>query len=361
MGRAVEEGSRAPLATRSRVFEQENILSKTAARPKNFSSPSHRRRTRTWASSSSGGRSRRPGWIVSSRLASALSTHCTAQAPGAPPLVLSAPGAEMALVRSCAGGRGKGLQVFDEMRVAYASAVRGPGASLLASHVSRSYIYSLVANDSIASSLQRLSPSFPGDWREGPTSAMTTTMSSAEFSAPQTPSPPRPPPARPAVSHAETLLRGVEGEIERSHAARRSSWVSPLRKLIRKATKKAKAGATASRNLLLTPPSPSRKLQEGREASKNSASEGQGLSSEFKKLSDASALDRSGYSAMMKCALKRIQAGDASDDAGAFAEIEQAMKGLMDVLFKEKVVPMLPRVFMSNLPCVDDVSTVPCL
>jgi hypothetical protein len=66
---------------------------------------------------------------------------------------------------------------------------------------------------------------------------------------------------------------------------------------------------------------------------------------------------------MMKCVLKRIQASDASDDAGAgaFAEMEQAMKGLMDVLFKEKVVPMLPGVFMSNLPCVDDVSTVPCL
>jgi hypothetical protein len=204
---------------------------------------------------------------------------------------------------------------------------------------------------------------------------MTTTTSSAEFSAlqtpssteesaPQTPSPPRPPPARPAVSQEETLLRGVEGEIGRSHAARRSSWVSPLRKLIRKATNKGK-GAAASRNRLLMPPSPSRKLQEGREASKNSASEGQGLSSESKKLSEAtteaSALDRPAYSAMMKCALKRIQAGDASDDAGAFAEMEQAMKGLMDVLFKEKVVPMLPGVFMSNLPCVDDVSTVPCL
>jgi hypothetical protein len=30
---------------------------------------------------------------------------------------------------------------------------------------------------------------------------------------------------------------------------------------------------------------------------------------------------------MMKCALKRIQAADASDDAGTFAEMEQAMIG----------------------------------
>jgi hypothetical protein len=63
---------------------------------------------------------------------------------------------------------------------------------------------------------------------------------------------------------------------------------------------------------------------------------------------------------MMKCVLKRIQASDASDDAGAgaFAEMEQAMKGLMDVLFKEKVVPMLPGVFMSNLPCLGDARTM---
>jgi hypothetical protein len=56
-----------------------------------------------------------------------------------------------------------------------------------------------------------------------------------------------------------------------------------------------------------------------------------------------------------KCVLKRIRVADASDDAGAFAEMEQAMNDLMDVLFKEKVVPMLPGVFMSNLSCLGDV------
>ncbi|TVU30049.1 hypothetical protein EJB05_21653, partial [Eragrostis curvula] len=190
---------------------------------------------------------------------------------------------------------------------------------------------------------------------------MTSTSSSTETWAPQTPSPPRtPPPARPALSEEEKLLRAVEREIERSQAARRSSWASPLRRLVSNATKKGK-------NLLTAPPSPSRTRQEVREAAKKVAGDAGGSSSASKKPSEATreddgvlvrqaaALDRSGCAATMKGALARIQGGDVSDNAEAFSEMEQAMKGLMGVLFKEKADPVLPEVFLSKLARIDNV------
>jgi hypothetical protein len=56
---------------------------------------------------------------------------------------------------------------------------------------------------------------------------------------------------------------------------------------------------------------------------------------------ETSMLDRSGHAAIMKSTLARIQGGGDSD---TFAEMERAMKGLMDVSFegrdKDPVVPV---------------------
>ncbi|KAL6634399.1 hypothetical protein ACP70R_027070 [Stipagrostis hirtigluma subsp. patula] len=194
-----------------------------------------------------------------------------------------------------------------------------------------------------------------------PSSSSLTDVWALRTPAPRTPSPP-PSPRRPAMSEEERLLRAVEREIERSNAARRAAEASgsPWRKLFNMATKKSKNPAAAKKRSL-APTSPPRTQQEEREPANEGAdvagrsSSVPGSSSEAGARDDgmlagqAAALPRSGYAAMMKRALARIQGGDVGDSGEAFAEMGRAMKGLMDVSFEVKV-PELPMEFVSKLP-----------
>lgn len=187
---------------------------------------------------------------------------------------------------------------------------------------------------------------------------MAGSSSSTGLWAPRTPSPPTTPRhgrVAAAESEEEKLLRAVEREIERSYAAKRSSCPSPWRQLVQKATKKSNA---ASKKPSSAPPSPSRASQEAKKGvgiagasgsgSKNQA-EG-GAEEEGSPVGQAAALLRSCCAATMKCALARIQSGDVGDNGEAFTDMEQAMKGLMDVSFRKEKAPGVPRKFVSRWP-----------
>lgn len=155
-------------------------------------------------------------------------------------------------------------------------------------------------------------------------------------------------------SKEEKLLRSVEKEIERSYAAKQAAPVPLWRRLLGTATKKSNNGSAAS-----TSASPSTRglLGTQREEQERAKKATDVASSVPRHPSEAGAegdgvqpavLDRSGHAAIMKSALARIQGGQ---DSGAFAEMEQAMKGLMDVSFKRRERdPVLPAEFVSKWP-----------
>ncbi|OEL24037.1 U-box domain-containing protein 73 [Dichanthelium oligosanthes] len=168
-----------------------------------------------------------------------------------------------------------------------------------------------------------------------------------------------PAPARPqstprAPSKEQKMLRAVERAIGRSHAAKKATNVnvSPWRRLFGKAIKEGKNSPAASKSSSAPPGT----QQEEREPAKKGADVAVGDSSSVPRhrseagaegdgvqVVQAAALDRSGYAAMMKSAVARIHGGDGE----AFAEMEQALKGLMDVSFKAKD-PVLPAEFVSK-------------
>ena len=174
-------------------------------------------------------------------------------------------------------------------------------------------------------------------------------------------------------SNEEKLLRAVERAIARSYAAKQAAKpaeatanVSPWRRLFRKVIKEIKIGPATSKSASALPPALPRTQQEERERPKKGTGVPAGDSSSVPwHPSEAGAAgdgvqvvhaaDRPGYAAMMKSALVRIQAGEAGG-AEAFAEMEQALKGLMDVSFKALDRPMLPAEFMSKWSCANNVS-----
>ncbi|XP_034604780.1 uncharacterized protein [Setaria viridis] len=176
---------------------------------------------------------------------------------------------------------------------------------------------------------------------------------SGESSSP--PAQARPPPSpRVPSSKEEKLVGAVERAIERIYEAKRAANLSPWRRLFGKAIKQIKNGPAASKSVAR----PGTK-QDERERAKKGAGVPAGVSSSVhRQLSEASgegdgeqveqaaALEKPVYAAMMKSALARIQVGDAGE-AEVFAEMEQALKGLMDVSFKAKD-PVVPAEFVSK-------------
>ena len=160
-------------------------------------------------------------------------------------------------------------------------------------------------------------------------------------------------------SNEEKLLRAVERAIARSYAAKQAAKpaeatanVSPWRRLFRKVIKEIKIGPATSKSASALP----RTRQEERERPKKdttwhpseAGAEGDGVQV-------VHAADRPGYAAMMTSALARIHQVGEAGGAEAFAEMEQALKGLMDVSFEAKE-PVLPAEFMSKWSCANNVS-----
>jgi hypothetical protein len=134
--------------------------------------------------------------------------------------------------------------------------------------------------------------------------------------------------------------------------------------------KEIKNGPATSKTASALPPALPRTQQEERERPKKGTDVPAGDSSSVSwhpseagaegdgvQVVQATVLDRPGYAEMMKSALARIQVGEAGG-AEAFAEMEQALKGLMDVSFKAKE-PVLPAEFKTEWTCAN-VSIMEC-
>ncbi|RLM79659.1 U-box domain-containing protein 73-like [Panicum miliaceum] len=194
-------------------------------------------------------------------------------------------------------------------------------------------------------------------------------MSDGSSSPPASPDPQRSP--RVPSSIEEKLLRAVERAIARNYAAKQAAKqaatanVSPWRRLFRKVIKEIKNGPATSKTASALPPALPRTQQEERERPKKGTDVPAGDSSSVSwhpseagaegdgvQVVQAAVLDRPGYAEMMKSALARIQVGEAGG-AEAFAEMEQALKGLMDVSFKAKD-PVLPAEFKTKWTCANE-------
>jgi hypothetical protein len=164
----------------------------------------------------------------------------------------------------------------------------------------------------------------------------------------------------------EDLLRHVEKEIEertgaslRAGAQESSSSGQPSR-FLRGARKAAKKVLGVGKNPAPSSPrSAARTLREQNTASGIAGTSGSvpvaapatGIDDEARSEQQPATRTRSEFAAAMRSALAKIQedaaAGDAQGEA-AFAEMEQAMTGLMDLSYKKVEPPKLPRDFATK-------------
>ncbi|KAK1617710.1 hypothetical protein QYE76_023227 [Lolium multiflorum] len=163
----------------------------------------------------------------------------------------------------------------------------------------------------------------------------------------------------------EDLLRDVEEEIEertgaslRAGAQESSSSGQPSR-FLRGARKAAKKVLGVGKNA--APPSPRSALRRlrvqntasgvaGTSGSVPVAAPATGINDEARSEQQPATHTRSEFAAAMRSALAKIQeaaAGDAQGEA-AFAEMEQAMAGLMDLSYKKVEPPKLPSEFATK-------------